>query len=169
MAIYWGKTGQNSWSNSFKDYQNWCLTFDFKSWRGVIIPFESGNDEVSLHSGENSLGKVCEKSGKLDRIYTVQILTAPVVCHLAILLSAFFLALLVFFHLILWHSKHILFHWDDSQKRIFHVLYASAKLLSDHFVTDQQQAVWRIGDCCSWMKMNFLSCKIQFRTHVIII
>ena len=48
-----------------------------------------------------------------------------------------------FFHwnLVLWHSKHILSHCEGSQKCIFHVLYASVIPLSNHFVTEQQQAV----------------------------
>ena len=41
------------------------------------------------------------------------------------------------------YSKHILSHCKGSQKCIFHVLNASAIPLSDHFVTGQQQVVWR--------------------------
>ena len=46
-----------------------------------------------------------------------------------------------FFHwnLILWYSKHILSHYDGSQKCNFHALYASTIPLSHHFVTEQQQ------------------------------
>ena len=55
----------------------------------MIIPFESGNDEVFLHTGENSVGKVCENSGKLDRTYIAQILTAPV-CIFSSIASIFF-------------------------------------------------------------------------------
>ena len=52
--------------------------------------------------------------------------------------------------------------------------HASIILLSDHFVTGQQQQTvysihGKIGDSRSWMKMTFFLCKIFFRTHGIII
>ena len=49
----------------------------------------------------------------------------------------------------------------------FHVLTASAKALSEHFVTEQQQALRRNGEFCSWMKKYFFRV-FRFRTHIII-
>ena len=43
----------------------------------------------------------------------------------------------------------------------FHVLTASAKALSEHFVTEQQQALRRNGDFCSWMKITFFVCFVS--------
>ena len=43
-------------------------------------------------------------------------------------------------------TNFILSQCEGSQKCIFHLLYASALLLSNHFVTEQQQAVRRNGD-----------------------
>ena len=47
-------------------------------------------------------------------------------------------------NLILWYSKHIQSHCEGSQKCIFHVHNASAILLFNEFVTEQQQTVRKI-------------------------
>ena len=44
-------------------------------------------------------------------------------------------------------------------------LYASVIPLSDHFVTEQEQALKRNGNSCSWINMTFFLDKIRFRTH----
>ena len=55
--------------------------------------------------------------------------------------------------------KTIFSHCEGSQKCFFHVLYVSAVRLSDHLVTEQQQAERKNGDICSLTKMTFFSVK----------
>ena len=56
----------------------------------------------------------------------------------------------------LWYSKHILSYIEGSQKCIFNAFNASAILLSDRFVTAQQQQQEGVWNSCSWMKMSIL-------------